>query len=109
MQAFIWEVVRALTKFGIAMAANRPMIATTIMISTSVKPNLRLFFFCICYLSDCCYGVNRARGGLIFNTFAFTDCLLHTVSLELSTPNANRKLAPTSVSVLACGEYPILA
>src|SRR2546422_2156987 len=41
MQAFICEVVRARTKFGIAIAANRPMMATTIMISTRVKPDLR--------------------------------------------------------------------
>src|SRR5882724_2460763 len=41
MQAFTWEVVRARTKLGMAMAANRPMMATTIMISTKVKPDLR--------------------------------------------------------------------
>src|SRR5213075_532087 len=40
MQAFCCEVVRALMKFGIAIAARRPMMATTIMISTSVKPDL---------------------------------------------------------------------
>src|SRR5437899_6208846 len=40
MHAFIWDVVRARTKLGIAMAARRPMMATTIMISTSVKPDL---------------------------------------------------------------------
>src|SRR5271154_6826562 len=44
MQAFCWEVARAFTKLGIAMAARRPMMATTIMISTSVKPALRMFF-----------------------------------------------------------------
>ena len=38
MQAFCCEVARALTKFGIAIAASKPMMATTIMISTSVKP-----------------------------------------------------------------------
>src|SRR5258706_3324821 len=40
MQAFCWEVVRARTKFGIAIAASRPIMATTIMISTSVKADL---------------------------------------------------------------------
>ena len=44
MHAFICEVARALMKLGIAIAAKRPMMATTIMISTSVKPPLRLFF-----------------------------------------------------------------
>src|SRR5262245_39446244 len=43
MQAFFWLVVRALMKLGIAMAASRPMMATTIMISTSVNPPLRVF------------------------------------------------------------------
>src|SRR5262245_11642800 len=42
MQAFFCAVVRAFTKLGMAIAARRPMIATTIMISTSVKPALRL-------------------------------------------------------------------
>src|SRR5947208_11339999 len=37
MQAFFWLAVRAFTKLGMAMAARRPMIATTIMISTNVK------------------------------------------------------------------------
>jgi hypothetical protein len=44
MQAFLWAVLRARTKFGMAIAASRPMIATTIMISTSVKPALREVF-----------------------------------------------------------------
>src|SRR2546427_12439395 len=39
MQAFIWDCVRARTKLGIAIAAKRPMMATTIMISTRVKPD----------------------------------------------------------------------
>ena len=38
MQAFFWLAVRAFTKLGIAIAASKPMIATTIMISTTVKP-----------------------------------------------------------------------
>ena len=42
MQAFFWAVVRAFTKFGIAIAASKPMMATTIMISTRVKPDFLL-------------------------------------------------------------------
>lgn len=38
MQAFFCAVCRALTKFGRAIAASKPIIATTIMISTRVKP-----------------------------------------------------------------------
>jgi hypothetical protein len=42
MQALRWDAVRALTKLGIAIAASKPMMATTIMISTSVKPDRRI-------------------------------------------------------------------
>ena len=38
MQAFICDAFRDLRKFGMAIAARRPIIATTIMISTSVNP-----------------------------------------------------------------------
>jgi hypothetical protein len=38
---------RELTKFGMAMAANIPMIATTIMISTSVNPATLFFLVCM--------------------------------------------------------------
>src|SRR5579862_9608213 len=65
MQALVCEVVRALMKLGMAIAANRPMMATTIMISTNVKPDLRevlMFILCFC-LSRC--GVNESTGGLI--------------------------------------------
>ena len=54
MHAFCCEVERALRKLGIAIAARRPIMATTIMISTSVKPALRevlifiLLFFLLC-------------------------------------------------------------
>src|SRR5216117_2234088 len=49
MHAFDCEVLRALTKLGIAIAARRPMMATTIMISTSVKPALRELSIFICF------------------------------------------------------------
>src|SRR5436190_10468 len=41
MQAFVWDAVRAFTKLGTAIEARRPTMATTIMISTRVKPALR--------------------------------------------------------------------
>src|SRR5688572_30048760 len=65
-QAFVWEVLRALTKLGIAIAANRPMMATTIMISTSVKPALRevlIFIVYTAFLRFVC-GMSTATGGL---------------------------------------------
>src|SRR5581483_6366761 len=45
MQAFVWDEVRARMKLGIAMAASRPIMATTIIISTSVKPARDLLSF----------------------------------------------------------------
>ena len=51
MQAFFCEVERARTKLGMAIAANKPMMATTIMISTKVKPDwflvLIFIFYCL--------------------------------------------------------------
>src|SRR5260370_32277482 len=41
MQAFFWLAARAFTKLGIAIAASKPILATTIMISTRVKPARR--------------------------------------------------------------------
>src|SRR5581483_1066629 len=43
MQAVAWLFERARTQLGIAMAASKPMMETTIMISTSVKPAKRDF------------------------------------------------------------------
>src|SRR6266478_4347449 len=61
MHALACEVVRALTKLGIAMAARRPMMATTIMISTSVKPDLRIVFIFI--LDDLAFQFRRRERG----------------------------------------------
>ena len=44
MQEFACAVFLFLTKFGMAIAASIPMIATTIMISTNVKPATRFVF-----------------------------------------------------------------
>lgn len=86
MQAFIWETARARTKFGIAIAANRPMIATTIMISTRVKPDLRevLIFICSSFVVR---GVNLAAGGLISSVVGlFTYCLLRPHGRQIAPP-----------------------
>src|ERR1017187_9394294 len=68
MQAFFCDCVRARTKLGIAIAASKPMMATTIMISTRVKPDLRDVLFFILSLSFCCCGVNEATSGFIIRT-----------------------------------------
>src|SRR5581483_651931 len=63
MQAFCCEVVRARTKLGIAIAANRPMMATTIMISTSVNPCLREVFAFICVSFTFCKRCEHGADG----------------------------------------------
>src|SRR5580704_12457379 len=66
MQAFCCAVVRACTKLGIAIAAKRPIMATTIMISIKVKPCLRdCVFFITRYMLSFSCGLNNATGGLI--------------------------------------------
>jgi len=57
------EVARAFTKLGMAMAANRPIMATTIMISTNVKPLCGWLYYFSYFLFFQC-GVNEATGGL---------------------------------------------
>src|SRR5208337_3278020 len=60
MQALACEVARAFTKLGIAIAAKRPIMATTIMISTRVKPALRMFL--VCFILFCFLSVTRRNG-----------------------------------------------
>src|SRR3974390_2441308 len=77
MQAFIWDVVRARTKLGIAIAARRPMMATTIMISTNVNPALLDVLMLI--RSDLAFlSTRRERSNrrVIPIRFLFTNCLL---------------------------------
>src|ERR1051326_8112486 len=84
-----WAFSRAFTKFGIAIAANNPMMATTIMISTRVKPDLLFVLFCITLLSFfLSHGVNKAEGGLLLLLTMFTDCLLQPRCSNSSKPNA---------------------
>src|SRR5882724_10804187 len=76
MQAFCCEVVRALMKLGMAIAANRPIMATTIMISTNVKPDLRddlIFILSFTFLLWRCELCGR-RVSII--SILFTYCLL---------------------------------
>src|SRR5437867_10243481 len=83
MQALVCEVVRALTKLGIAIAANRPIMATTIMISTNVQPALRdVLIFILTFLPFCSCGVNKTTGGLELLQFLFTYCLLRPLTAE---------------------------
>src|ERR1700722_2091210 len=72
MQALACEVARAFTKFGIAIAAKRPMMATTIMISTRVKPALRMFWFVFILCLVLFRGVNVQQAG-----YMMTDCSLN--------------------------------
>src|ERR1017187_4198511 len=76
MQAFFCDCVRARTKLGMAIAASKPMMATTIMISTSVNPDLFDVLFFILSLSFCFRGVNVQQAGLLLLRLLFTNCLL---------------------------------
>ena len=58
IQAFVCDVERAWTKLGIAMAARRPIMATTIMISINVKPS---FLDCLGFITAIS-GLNAATG-----------------------------------------------
>src|SRR5215469_17413069 len=71
IQAFCCEVARAFTKLGIAMAASKPMMATTIMISTRVKPALRDCFVCfiLYYFLFTALRWNFTTGGLYDDMF----------------------------------------
>src|SRR5439155_14477301 len=80
-------------KLGMAIAANRPIMATTIIISSSVKPLLRdVLVFIFCFV---CYGVNTATSGLLLLRLVFTYCLLLTVSMKI--PDQGLKSMETSV------------
>lgn len=47
------------------MAANSPMMATTIMISTKVNPELPCFVTFILHTTSFRSGVNEAEGGYV--------------------------------------------
>src|SRR6185295_2717588 len=70
MQALFCDVIRARRKLGTAMVASKPMMATTIMISTSVKPAGRCVLIFMSFLSYFCREPNR-----------LADCLVHKVSI----------------------------
>src|SRR5438477_1703843 len=94
-----WAFSRAFTKFGIAIAANKPMMATTIMISTSVKPAVLFVLICITLFSVFLFrGVNDAKGGLLLLLNLFTNCLLqpHHWALANGVPQSTfAKAQPT--------------
>src|SRR5664280_3931982 len=76
MQALACEVARAFTKLGMAMAAKRPIMATTIMISTNVKPALRMVLvFFIFYFSFLLMRRERGHRRVTMITTLFTNCL----------------------------------
>src|SRR5215469_6400658 len=96
MQAFCCEVARAFTKLGIAMAANKPMMATTIMISTRVKPALRDCFICfiLYYFLFTALRWNFTTGGL------YDDMFVHLIACDNRTPLENVALhMPRSKSI----------
>src|SRR5215471_6129422 len=101
IQAFIWEVVRALMKLGIAIAARRPMMATTIIISTRVNPDFRVLLFILSSLSR----VRRepSDGGLMEKQF--TLCQSHP-QVVFSTSGAINSLGTPAEQQKARGNIP---
>src|SRR5947207_9191942 len=88
MQAVLALVSRALTKFGIATAANRAIMATTTMISTRVKPVFRQLFLLILLIFHV-GGVNDGeRLVIIIRLQSFTDCLSPAAGQFLSKLSA---------------------
>ncbi len=89
-------------KFGIAIAAKRPMMATTIMISTNVNPDLRFVFVCIAltFFSTC--GVNETTGGLLFITKVVHILPVANRTSELSNAYAKLNLTgkPSEITAL---------
>ena len=61
MQALFCAINLDFTKLGIAIAANRPIMATTIMISTNVKPPVD--FNCVFITNLFTSSVNPVSGG----------------------------------------------
>src|SRR4051795_8786478 len=77
MQAFCCAVLRALTKFGMAMADSKPMIATTIMISTRVKPRERIVV--VLFIRDVFLLLTRRLSGfrlLVITVFCSTAAVM---------------------------------
>src|SRR6266436_4388958 len=129
MQAFICEVVRALMKLGIAIAANRPMMATTIIISTNVKPDLRevlMFILCLSlYLRrersnrrvsiisnfrSLIARCDRSAMGSSLNAMPPTPDI-HTPAVPSHTALTRQRLSLTPLSLTPCfsGVYGVLA
>src|SRR5215469_13249147 len=111
MQAFCCEVARAFTKLGIAIAASKPMMATTIMISTSVKPALRDCFVCfiLYYFLFSELRWNFTTGGLYDYMFVhFIACNNRTLLPKRSTGRAReqnyrlRELLCQNVQISTC-------
>src|SRR6266478_6612385 len=94
MQAFCCEVVRALMKLGMAIAANSPIMATTIMISTNVNPDLRDdLIFILSFLPFFSGGVNLAAGGLVLLQFCSLIACCNR-ALILPRKHSDRQLRP---------------
>src|SRR5262245_60315843 len=88
MQVFFWLAARALTKLGMAMAASKPMMATTIIISTSVKPAFRVRLTFISNLSF--DGVNESKRLVNIMTALRSLTAFYKPHGEFSTANAKR-------------------
>ena len=74
MHTLAREVIRERMKFGRAIAANSPMMAATIIISTKVDPELPCFVSFMLHGTSFRTSVNEAEGG--YNDELSTNCSL---------------------------------
>src|SRR5579862_1937041 len=104
IQAFCCDVARAFTKLGMAIAASKPIMATTIMISTRVKPALRDCFILFMFQLSLISGVNTVTGGFIIMTFAFTGLPVTTAEpvLQKATPGHREVSITDAILQIAC-------
>src|SRR6185503_15349216 len=89
MQAFFCEASRALMKFGIAIAASKPMIATTIMISTNVNALRREVLSCIYACDFLLFKQCEQKARAVYHNFGCSlNCPCQTVCARLSNGHA---------------------
>src|SRR6266516_1084554 len=68
-----WAFSRAFTKLGIAIAASNPMMATTIMISTSVNAAFLFVLICITIFVFVCPNARREHRKRLVSIITYSN------------------------------------
>jgi hypothetical protein len=119
MQTLFWLKARALMKLGMAMAANRAMMATTIIISTNVNPALgEGSAFMLLLLSNWSVLITfqlvgrehwQKAGYYLLKLRSFTDCLLPTAgafqAADVPFSSMSRSLRRASADWRVCKAF----